>query len=287
MPEFNLTGLGTKWSILIDQDIDHPSLESNLSGLISTFESQYSRFKEDSEISKLKKLKSPYKLSSELETMLSLGLLLEQKTLGCFNLNIGRLISALGYDAKYSFRPDPKEINQPLNSYTIKNHSLYFDSPLHLDLGALGKGYLIDKLSAYLMHHQINHFLIDGGGDIFATNKNNHSPWRIAVEHPTDESKAIGTISLQNQAIATSSSQKRKFKNFHHLLNPITKRPNSRLLSLSLLASSAFIADALTTALFVSPQNIWPTLVDEFNLEYLAVYPDFRVSKTPAFSNLF
>lgn len=286
MTGLEFEGLGTKWTILLDHEVPG-TLKPEIQEIIIAFENQYSRFKATSEISQLKYATSPYPLTSELEDLLSLGLKLQRLTLGHFNLNIESLLSGVGYDSAYSFSPDERLLKLPLTSFTLKNHQLIFDTPPRLDLGALGKGYLIDKIGKFLTAQGFKYFLIDGGGDLFGTSKQDHSPWKIALEHPTNPAQAIGSLTLHNQAIATSSSAKRKFKDFHHLLNPITKRPVNRLLSISILSSQAFRADALATALFISPTNIWPELVKEFNFDYLAIYPDFQVSHTPAFANLF
>lgn len=286
MPELRFEGLGTHWLIVIDEEIT-PDLEGQIKELIDTFECQYSRFKSTSEVSQLKTKLPPADLSSDLENMLLLGKHLEELTFGHFNLNIGGLISGYGYNANLSFKRDDAAISTPIHNFLIKNHQLLYDKPLELDLGGVGKGYLIDKIGEFLTSLGYKHYLIDGGGDILVTNKSDHSPWRIAIEHPTDKTKAIGVVSLQNQAIATSSPIKRSYKDFHHLLNPITKRPAQKLISLSIVSDKAFIADSLATAIFVSPSSLWPNLISEFKLEHLAVYPDFTIDHSPFFENLF
>ena len=286
MQQFSFSGLGTKWSIILDLPQLPQSLLTAVVDLTHKFESRYSRFLPDSEISKINHATSPYPLSPELEIMLEFGLKLKKLTNNHFNLSIAALLSGLGYNPNYSFSPNQSLINQDLPTYEIKDHHLVFTQPPQIDLGSLGKGFLIDKIANFLTDQQIDHFLIDGGGDIFATQKEDNSPWQIAIEHPHDPSQAIATLNLNNQAVATSSSQKRRFADNHHLLNPKTKTSSSTILSISILSSSAFIADALATAFFVTPANLWPILNQEFSSEQLIIYPDLTYQADKSFSLL-
>jgi thiamine biosynthesis lipoprotein len=215
--------------------------------------------------------------------MLKIGQLINKITDGHFDLNINRLISGYGYDKDLSFQENQNLINKEKGNFKLSNHQLIKEGDVELDLGGIGKGYLIDLLAKFFKKNNYSSFLIDGGGDIYATTKENGTPWNVAIEHPLDPTSAISQINLTNKAIATSSSQKRKVKNFHHLLDPKNKKPVQSVLSVSVLADSATLADACATAIFVSPPVFWDILRKKFNLEYQVVFPDLSYKKSNHF----
>lgn len=248
MIEFTFPALSTVWNITVDHPDFSEKQREGLRQKAADFEERYSRFRSNSEVSRLVKNFDPATVSAPLSEMLELGEKLARITDGYFSLKLRPLLESLGYGKKS-------------------------DGP-QLDLGALGKGYLIDQLTNSLIGHGYRHFLVEGGGDMRAMAKASGQPWTVLLEHPTDTSQAFGQLKLGNQSLATSSSQRRRFGDFHHLVNPKTKRPTNNVLSVSALASTALFADAGATALFVSPQSYWSEIRHLLQLEYLVVLPD-------------
>lgn len=284
MQSFTFSGLGTTWSIMVDHTNFSKKDQHVLIDCASDFENKFSRFKDTSEVGRLNNATDQFTISHELKEMFTLGLKLNKLTNGYFDLNINKLITGLGYDKQYSFKQDREAIDTKRGSFEIKKNTFQKKGLVETDLGSLGKGYLIDKLARLLKSQAYSFFLIEGGGDIYATTKKDNSSWNIALEHPLDPQTAIGQVSLKNQAITSSSSQKRKTNDFHHLLDPKANRPSNNLLFVSILASNAFLADALATAMFVTPQEYWPNLIKNFEFEYLAVNPDMSFTNSPRFS---
>ena len=286
MFSFNLTGLGTSWSIIIDtlRPSNPTHLYSLLQQQLVDFEAKYSRFLSTSQLSQLNNSSSPsYPLSPDLLTMINLGLKLKSLSHGHFDLNIATQLEDIGYDQHYSFTPKTDHHLHIPGTYHLKNNRLIRRGQVKLDLGSLGKGYLIDQLAQTLHQHQIPYFLIDGGGDLYGTTKRDLSPWKIAIEHPFDSNIAIATLSLNHQAIATSTSQKRRFGSFHHLLDAKKHTPVNTILSLTTLSSSALTADATATALFVTPLSLWSTITQHTQTQYLALDHQQNLTSSPNF----
>lgn len=286
MFSFNLTGLGTSWSIIIDtlRPSNPTHLYSLLQQQLVDFEAKYSRFLSTSQLSQLNNSSSPsYPLSPDLLTMINLGLKLKSLSHGHFDLNIATQLEDIGYDQHYSFTPKTDHHLHIPGTYHLKNNRLIRRGQVKLDLGSLGKGYLIDQLAQTLHQHQIPYFLIDGGGDLYGTTKKDLSPWRIAIEHPLEPNIAIATLSLNHQAIATSTSQKRRFGSFHHLLDAKKHTPVNTILSLTTLSSSALTADATATALFVTPLSLWSTITQHTQTQYLALDHQQNLTSSPNF----
>ncbi len=283
MFEFPFQGLGTVWAIKTDGKVLTPKQQDQIISLITDFENKYSRFKANSEVSQLIKSSSPIRVSQDLYQMLKLGLKLNKLTHGHFDLNINKLISGLGYDSNYSFEENSTQINSPRGSYQLKSGNIHKEGGVQIDLGSLGKGYLVDILANWLKQNSHKHFLIEGGGDIYVTTKADGTPWKIALEHPLNPDQAIGEILLKERSIASSTSNKRKFKGFHHLINPKKKKPVKEVLSISVISPSAFHSDALATALFVTPKQYWDDLSSSFDFQYLCVFPDMSFTTSPNF----
>ena len=274
MFNIDLTGLGTSWSIIIDTP--HPANNLHLSSLLqrqlADFETKYSRFLPTSLLSQLNNSTSrSYPLNRDLFTMIDLALKLKSLSHGHFDLNIITQLENIGYDQHYSFTPKTNYRQHAPGTYHLKNKHLIRRGQVKIDLGSLGKGYLIDQLAKTLHQHQIHHFLIDGGGDLYGTTKRDRSPWKIAIEHPLALDIGIATLDLNHQAIATSTSQKRRFGSFHHLLDAKKHIPVNTILSLTTLSSSALTADATATALFVTPPPLWPAIIKHTQIQYLAL----------------
>lgn len=286
MFSFNLTGLGTSWSIIIDtlRPPNPPHLSSLLQQQLVDFEAKYSRFLSTSQLSQLNNSSSSsHPLPPDLFTMINLGLKLKSLSHGHFDLNIATQLEDIGYDQHYSFTPKTDHRLHIPGTYHLKNNRLIRRGQVKLDLGSLGKGYLIDQLAQTLHQHQIPYFLIDGGGDLYGTTKRDLSPWKIAIEHPFDSNIAIATLSLNHQAIATSTSQKRRFGSFHHLLDAKKHTPVNTILSLTTLSSSALTADATATALFVTPLSLWSTITQHTQTQYLALDHQQNLTSSPNF----
>lgn len=283
MHSLDYSGLGTVWTILIDSKKIPHHLKQTLADQISDFESKYSRFLPDSEITKLNQQTGSVVISTDLHNMINLGLELHSLTDGYFDLNIATLISGLGYDSNYTFRENKQLLDQQRGSYRLEKNRLVQQGSVFIDLGALGKGYLIDRIADTIKSSHLEHFLIDGGGDLYGTHKSDHSPWKVAIEHPTDNKSATGVISLLNQGLATSSSQKRRFNGSHHLIDPKKQTSTDELLSVTTIATSAFVADATATAIFVSPEQFHSKIAKKFEVEYCTITPDFHIKTSTDF----
>ena len=122
-----------------------------------------------------------------------------------------------------------------------------------LDLGAIGKGAVLDHLADWLAERGYRRFLLEAGGDVLVSDlKPDGTQWRIWIRHPrsADAPLAIATIGAAGEraALATSGDYERFLEHdgvrYHHILNPVTGHPDSDAVSVSVIAPSALEADA-------------------------------------------
>jgi thiamine biosynthesis lipoprotein len=125
-----------------------------------------------------------------------------------------------------------------------------------LDLGAIAKGWAVDRATEKLMARGIRNAIIDAGGDLrIIGTRPGKDPWRIGVQHPRDPGALIVTFELKDTAIVTSGDYERFFiadgVRYHHILDPVTGQPARDCQSVTVLAPTASEADACATAAFV------------------------------------
>lgn len=106
------------------------------------------------------------------------------------------------------------------------------------------KGWAIRQAANILEAHKIERYLINAGGDIWASSQS--SAWRIGIQDPTDRTKLLTTLAGQRLAIATSGTYERG----PHIINPLTGQPATGLLSVSVVGPDIIEADVFATAVF-------------------------------------
>jgi thiamine biosynthesis lipoprotein len=192
---------------------------------------------------------------------------LHQQTGGAFDVATGALIGLWRQCRSEQRVPEPAEVEQVLASCGSQ-HLLLDESTvsvrfaadgLQLDPGAIGKGYALDQSCNWLQATDgaPDSFLLHGGhSSLLARGKHNGlSGWPVGIGNPLLTQKRLGTVLLKNQAMSTSGSNIQFFRHqgqrYGHILDPTTGWPVEGMLSVTVLADSAAVADALSTAFFV------------------------------------
>jgi thiamine biosynthesis lipoprotein len=162
--------------------------------------------------------------------------------------------------------PEPSELEQALKRIGYRHlkldaaaHTLRFDVPgVELDLGAIGKGYSVDRVVEILRADGVSRALVSGGtSSIYAIGAppGQHG-WEISVCDPFDRRKQACSLRLRNMSISISGSQEKSFlldgKIYTHLLDPRNGKPVEDMLMTVVIALSSAASDALSTAFFVS-----------------------------------
>lgn len=139
-------------------------------------------------------------------------------------------------------------------------HLRYGDRDVHLDLGAIAKGYGIDRATAALRHRGIGHAIVTVGGDLYALGgAPDGGPWQVGIRDPHRLDALAGQLEVTDRAVATSGDYERFFdwhgRRYHHLIDPATAAPRvTALHSVTVLGSSAMQVDAAATATFGLPR---------------------------------
>jgi len=199
-----------------------------------------------------------------------------------FNPAIGHLIALWGYnsdDPPKGPPPDEKRIKKLLaknprmddisiDHVRMKNKN----AAVKLDLGAIAKGYALDRVVNNIKTLGVKNAIINAGGDIKAIGKHGDRNWHIGIRHPRKEGVLAG-ISLQDgESIFTSGDYERFYEHegirYHHIIDGRTGYPAQGVQSITVIHPDAATADAAATALFIAGVKDWHRIAKKMGIKY-------------------
>jgi thiamine biosynthesis lipoprotein len=125
-----------------------------------------------------------------------------------------------------------------------------------VNLGGIGKGYAVDRARDILRGRGFRDFMIQFGGDMYVAGRSGDRPWRLGIQDPRGPANRIfATVDLSESTFSTSGDYARFFikdgRRYHHILDPATGEPARGCRSVTILTSSATVADGLSTGVFI------------------------------------
>ena len=140
-----------------------------------------------------------------------------------------------------------------------QNCTVFLSDPaMRLDVGAVAKGYAVEKIALWMRENGMEDYTLNVGGNVCAVGpRPDGQKWRIGIENPDTENidrPYIEYLEFVQMSLVTSGSYQRFYtvdgKNYHHIIDPDTLMPSEYFLSVSVLCKDSGLADALSTALF-------------------------------------
>lgn len=248
---------------------------------------------------------------SEISQVIETALKISRNSKGAFDLTVLPLsvlwdFDRMGdsdFDISEMAVPDSSSIMEALKKvdytqlhYDTENGMLTTENPdIHIELGAIGKGYAIDKAKTVLKASDAVGGLISAGSSIcvYGT-KNDGTDFRVALRDPRgDENSALGILSLTDTTISTSGDYERYFEQegvrYHHILDPRTGYPaDSGLMQVTIICEDSVLGDALSTACFVLGLNEGIKLAGQYGVMAIFVDNDKNVwYNNSAIENMF
>ena len=236
---------------------------------IHAVESWMSIYRENSHFSELNREAAdhPQAIRGDMFELLQTAQKIHLGTDGAFDMATG-VLTRLWRACRLEQRiPSQDEIDAALEisgmqhlSLNPQQNSVSFRTPgLLLDPGAIGKGFALDDAVLQLTQteHAPQSFLLHGGHSSLKAigPHNGHAGWPIGIGNPLFTEQRLGTLLLCDKAMATSGSNiqfyRHEGRRYGHILDPRTGWPVDGMLSVTVLAPSAAVADALSTAFFV------------------------------------
>ncbi|MFS0715269.1 FAD:protein FMN transferase [Microbacterium sp. 2P01SA-2] len=239
--------IGTSWRVDSERplrDVDRAAVTS----LVEAFDRDWSRFREDSTV---RRLASGGSVAAPPDgaAMVALYGALADATDGAVNPLVGDALARRGYDASYSMR-DGGAVAAPdqwRDVVEVSGDRLTLHRPATIDVGAVGKGRLVDLVLEELRRRTTGWLVVDASGDLAIDGVSQ----RVALEHPYDASRAVGVWTLDAGALCASATNRRAWGDgLHHVLDARTGEPVRSYAATWAVAADAMTADAVATALF-------------------------------------
>jgi thiamine biosynthesis lipoprotein len=275
---FAFEAIGTHWEI--DTATPLPDdLQTAIRALVEDFDHTWSRFRDDSLVSRIARadIGGRFDFPSNSVALFDLYDRLGAATDGAVDPLVGRDLELLGYDASYTLRPDEAAIasrgNPEVWARDVRRDgsTIETDRPVVIDVGAAGKGWLVDLTAQLLLAADVSDFVVDGSGDL---RHSGDEPLRVGLEHPTAPSRVIGVVELDNRSLCASTMTRRAWGDgLHHVLDGRTRRPTTAVVATWVLADDTATADGIATALFVAE----PSQLSSFEHTWVRMLADGRV----------
>lgn len=232
----------------------------------------------------------------EVLNLIRRGLDISEKTGGAFDMTIGILLPLYKFRGDSLAPPALSVVNELLPFVDRCALELDFDKNIlkskltetRLATGGIAKGYAVDRAIEILSDRRVAGALVNAGGDLRVIARKDGKPWRVGIQNPRKTDDFIHVIEITEGAVTTSGDYQKYFfyddKRIHHILNPKTGLPADSCQSVTVIAPTAELADALATGLFVMGVSEGLKSIKQFpNCEALWVRADGNIFMSEGF----
>lgn len=218
----------------------------------------------------------PIKVSTELFNLIKRAISISKLTDGAFDISYASMDRIWKFDGSMKTIPLKEKIQQSVIKVGFQNiildevkQTVFLKiKGMKIGFGAIGKGYAADKAKKLLISKGVKAGIINASGDMNTWGKQpNGKDWTIAITNPLNKSKAYGIFPITNGAVVTSGNYE-KFvifdnKRYAHIIDPRTGYPTNGIISVTVFASSAELADSLATSVFVMGFDVGINLINQ------------------------
>jgi FAD:protein FMN transferase len=252
---------------------------------IDQLDAQMSNYKPQSELSGINRdaARHPVLVEPKLFGLIQDSLRTSQETDGAFDITVGPLLKVWGFFRGQGRIPSDSELASVMRRIGYRHvkldserREIWFNTPgVELDLGAIAKGYALDRAVELLRSEGISSALISSGtSSICALGAPpGETGWKISIRDPFDAKRVADTVRIKNYSLSVSGDYEKFFKLqgriYSHIFSPKTGRPVENMLSTAVLAPLGETSDSLSTSFYV----MGPKRTES----YLAQHPNLRV----------
>ncbi|TVL43189.1 thiamine biosynthesis lipoprotein [Shewanella algae] len=298
--------MGTTYHIKVVNSKSLPDaqlLQAEIDMALEQVNDQMSTYRPDSELSRFNQLQQGQSLTVSADTITNIreGIRLYQLTDGALDITLGPLVNLWG------FGPDKRPLEVPsaeqiaeakarmgIDAIQIEGDLLSkSQSSVYVDLSSIAKGFGVDKVARLLDKYQPKGYLVEIGGEISVKGtKDDGKPWRVAIEQPADNGRAVQqVIEPGTMAMATSGDYRNYYEEdgqrFTHIIDPRSGFPvEHRLASVTVLHSECMTADGFATAMMVMGTEASLALAEKEKLAIMLIEKQdegFKVYYSSAF----
>ena len=234
-------------------------------GEISRIEALISSWKPTSQTSNINKNAgvAPVQVSEELFSLIQRALQISNLTDGAFDISYASMDKLWKYDGSMTQMPSKEAIKKSVAKVGYKdivvdpqNSTVFLKNKgMKIGFGAIGKGYAADKAKKLLISNGVSGGIINASGDINSWgSKPSGSSWQVAITNPLNKNKAFAMLPIKDAVVTSGNYEKYVIFNsrrYSHIIDPRTGYPSQGIISVTVFAPKAELADALATSVFV------------------------------------
>lgn len=211
----------------------------------------------------------PVKVDKELYNLIVRSVEISKLTDGAFDISFASMDKIWKFDGSMTEMPSEEAIHKAVAK--VGYHNIILDPDnftvflklegMKIGFGAIGKGYAADKAKDLLIQKGVGAGIINASGDMNTWGKQpNGDFWKVAITNPMNKNKDFALLPLKENAVVTSGNYE-KYVSFNgvrytHIIDPRTGYPATGIISATVFASKAEIADALATSIFVMGKDV-------------------------------
>tara|TARA_R110002074_G_scaffold349981_2_gene520750 strand:- start:17908 stop:18888 length:981 start_codon:yes stop_codon:yes gene_type:complete len=206
----------------------------------------------------------PVKVDAELFDLIQRSIGISKLTDGAFDISYASMDKIWKFDGSMTAMPSADSIKASVEKVGFQNIVLDKESStvflklkgMKIGFGAIGKGYAADKAKDLLISKGVVSGIINASGDMNTWGKQpDGSEWKVAITNPMDKNKVFALLPITNGAVVTSGNYE-KYVTFNdvrytHIIDPRSGYPATGIISVTVFAPKAELADALATSVFV------------------------------------
>ncbi|PTX59754.1 thiamine biosynthesis lipoprotein [Kordia periserrulae] len=211
----------------------------------------------------------PVKVAKELYDLIERALHISKVTDGAFDISYASMDRIWKFDGSVTEMPEAAAIKASVAKVGYQNIILNKEAQtvflklkgMKIGFGAIGKGYAADKAKQLLKAKGVKAGIINASGDMNTWGtQTNGDDWKVGITNPMNKNKVFALLPISEKAVVTSGNYEKFIllngKRYSHIIDPRTGYPSSGIVSVSVFAPSAELADALATSIFVMGKDV-------------------------------
>ncbi len=245
---------------------------------ISRIENLISSWKETSQTSEINRKAgtNAVNVDKELLMLIKRSLMISKLTSGAFDISYASMDKIWRYDGSMKKLPSQEDIEASISKVGYKNIIINEENStvflklagMKIGFGGIGKGFAADQAKKVLISKGVSGGIINASGDMNTWGKQaNGEDWQIAITNPFNKEHSFGLFPISNRAVVTSGDYEKfvelEGKKYSHIIDPRTGYPASGIVSATIFADSAEMADALATSMIVMGHEVGIDLINQ------------------------
>jgi len=218
----------------------------------------------------------PVKVSKELFDLINRSLQISKITEGAFDISYASMDRIWKFDGSMTEMPSAEAIKGSVEKVGYQNIILNVNDQtvflkykgMKIGFGAVGKGYAADMAKKLLQKTGVKGGLVNASGDLNCWGKQDDGQsWKVGITNPLNKNKIFSWFDIEDQAVVTSGNYEKYVifngKRYTHIINPKTGYPSTGIVSVTVFAPKAELADALATSIFVMGTSVGIDMINQ------------------------